>query len=124
MPDGQSVSLPVIREELDVQKRQVSTGTVRVRKMVHEREEIVDEALFASTFSIERVPVDRVVNEPPPVRHEGETMILSIVEERLVIATELVVKEEVRITRQTSELHDPQRITLRSEEAIVERIDG
>ncbi len=124
MLDAPAVSIPVIEEELEVQKQQVVTGAVRIRKIVHQREEVVDEPLFTSTVGVERVTVNRVVEGPVPVRHEGETMIVSIVEERLVITKELVLKEELHITRHTSEFHHPQRVTVRSEEAIVERIDS
>src|SRR5919197_3817771 len=37
------VVVPVLTEELDVQKRPVETGKVRITKVVHERETIVDE---------------------------------------------------------------------------------
>src|SRR4029453_1471323 len=37
--------VPVLVEELDVQKRVVETGKVRMTKVVHERETLVDEPL-------------------------------------------------------------------------------
>ena len=60
--------IPVIEEELDVQKRVVETGKVRVTKEVHERETVVDEPLFHDEVEVERVLIDRVVDAPVPVR--------------------------------------------------------
>ena len=38
--------VPMLVEELEVQKRVVETGTVRLTKVVHEQEVLVDEPLF------------------------------------------------------------------------------
>lgn len=123
--DGsQEMVVPVIAEELVVGKRQAQTGTVRVAKRVHEHEEVVDEPGFADEVTVERVPLDRVVHALPEVRYEGDTMIVPIVEERVVVEKRLVLKEELRITRHRSEIHNPQRVTLRSEEAEVTRLTG
>ena len=48
---------------------------------------------------MEHVTVDRVVPVVPEIRHEGETTIYPVMEERLVVTRELVLKEEVRVTR-------------------------
>jgi len=39
------------------------------------------------------------VDEPPQVRHEGEVMVVPVVQERLVTHKELVLVEEIRLTR-------------------------
>ena len=56
--------VPVLVEELEVQKRLVETGKVRMTKVVHERETLVDEPLFQDTVAITRVPMQRVVDGP------------------------------------------------------------
>ncbi len=120
----EQATIPVIQEEINVQKRQVVTGTVRFRTVVHEREEIVDEPLQADTVQMERVPINQPVQGPVPVRQDGDTTVISIVEEILVVTKHWVLKEEVRITRHISEKHEPQRVTVRSEEVTIERIQG
>jgi stress response protein YsnF len=50
-------------------------------------------------------------------------MIVSIMEEVLVVEKRLLVKEELHIRKQRVETHHPQQITLRSEEALVERLN-
>ncbi len=119
---GQSLVVPVMVEELEVEKRRVEMGRVRISKVVREREELVDEPLFREEVSIERVPVNRFVDEPIPVRYEGDTLVVSLVEEVPVVEKRLMLKEELRITRRQVEVHQPVPVTLRSEEATVEHI--
>lgn len=121
-PDTETVVLPVIAEKLDVQKRKVETGGVRVRKIVHEREEIVDEPLIREEVQVKRVPVNRVVDGPIPVRHVGNTMVISLMEEVLVVEKRLMLKEELHITKSEVETYKPQRVVLRTEEATIERV--
>ncbi|MDQ1558453.1 MAG: hypothetical protein QOD32_1513 [Pyrinomonadaceae bacterium] len=116
------IVMPVVAETLDVQKRKVDTGGVRIKKIVHEREEVVDEPLMREEVQVKRVPINRVVDAPVPVRHVGNTMIISLLEEVLVVEKRLMLKEELHITKGEVETYKPQRITLRTEEAVVERV--
>jgi uncharacterized protein (TIGR02271 family) len=120
---GDSVVVPVVAEQLDVQKRVVEGGGVRIRKTVREREEVVDEPLLREEVQVKRVPVGRVVDGPVPVRHVGNTMIVSLLEEVLVVEKRLMLKEELHITKEEVETYKPQRVLLRSEEAVIERVD-
>ena len=122
-PDKTMV-IPVIEEELDVQKRVVETGKVRVTKVVHEHESVVDEPLFRDAIEVERVLIDRVIDGPLPVRYEDDTMIVPIMEEVLVVEKRLVLKEELHIHKRRVETHQPQQVTLRREEVHVERLDS
>jgi uncharacterized protein (TIGR02271 family) len=115
--------LPVLAEALDVQTRRVETGRVRLHKTVQTREVLVDEPLFREEVVIARVPVNRVVEGPIPLRYEGDTMILSLLEEVLVVETRLLVKEEVHITTRRTDTHTPARVTLRHEDVTIERVD-
>ena len=114
--------VPVLAEELEVQKRRVETGTVRLTKVVHEREVQVDEPLWREEVEVTRVPMQRVVEGPVPVREEHGTTILSVVEEVLVVEKRWMLREEIHIRQQRFETHQPQRITLRSEDVQVERV--
>ncbi|HEY9402101.1 MAG TPA: YsnF/AvaK domain-containing protein [Pyrinomonadaceae bacterium] len=120
--EEERIVMPVVAETLDVQKRKVQTGGVRVRKVVHEREEVVDEPLMREEVQVKRVPINRVVDAPVPVRHVGNTMIISLLEEVLVVEKRLMLKEELHITKGEIETYKPQRVTLRSEEAVIERV--
>lgn len=121
--DG-AVVVPVVAEHLEVQKRKVEAGGVRIRKTVSEREEVVDEPLMREEVQVKRVPVNKVVEGPVPVRHVGNTMIVSLLEEVLVVEKRLMLKEELHITKEQVESYRPQRVRLRTEEAVVERVEG
>jgi uncharacterized protein (TIGR02271 family) len=114
--------IPVVVEELEVQKRVVETGKVRLTKVVHERETLVDEPLWREHVTITRVPIGRVVEGPVPVREEEGTTILSVVEEVLVVEKRWMLQEEIHIRTERLETHQPQRITLRSAEVQIERV--
>ena len=115
--------LPVLAEVLDVQTRRVETGRVRIHKTVQAREVLVDEPLLREEVILERVPVNRVVEGPIPVRYEGDTMFISLLEEVLVVETRLLLKEEVHMTTRRTETHTPARVTLRHEDVTIERVD-
>ena len=120
--DDETVVVPVVAEKLDVRKRVVEGGGVRITKTVREREEVVDEPLMREEVHVKRVPVGRVVDGPVPVRHVGNTMIVSLLEEVLVVEKRLMLKEELHISKDEVETHRPQRVVLRSEEATVQRV--
>ena len=60
---------------------------------------------------------------PFPVRYEGDTMFISLLEEVLVVETRLLLKEEVHMTTRRTETHTPARVTLRHEDVTIERVD-
>jgi uncharacterized protein (TIGR02271 family) len=96
--EEETVVVPVIAEKLEVQKRRVESGSVRIRKVIREHEEVVDEPLIREEVQVKRVPVNQVVDGPVPVRHVGNTMIISLLEEVLVVEKRLMLKEELHIT--------------------------
>jgi uncharacterized protein (TIGR02271 family) len=120
------VTVPVIEEQLQIRARACETERVRIDKTVTEHEVEVDEPLFAEDVQVERVRLDppREVDAPPPVRTEGETTVVPVLEERLVVEKRLVVREELRITRVARRIRDPRRVVLRSERVSVARTAG
>jgi uncharacterized protein (TIGR02271 family) len=122
VPQNESLVVPVVVEELDVQKRTVETGTVRITKVVRERETLVDEPLLRENVAISRLLMQRVVEGPIPIREDNGTTIISVVEEVLVVEKRWMLREEIHIRKRRTETHQPQPITLRSEEVQVERV--
>ena len=116
--------IPVVEERAVVLKRKKLTGGLRVRTIVHEDEEVIDEPLTTDEVEVERVPLDRWVKAPVPVRQEGETTIITLLEEVAVVEKRLRATEEVRITKRQASHNTSERVTLRREEAIVERLDA
>lgn len=120
-----SVQIPVVQEELHVGKRTVETGRgVRVHKTVTEEAIRIDEPLAQQGLEIERVPVNAWVEGPVPVqRHEGDTLVVPVLEEVLVVEKRLRLKEEIRITARATTRHASERVVLRTEQVSVERFD-
>ncbi len=70
---------------------------------------------------MERVPVGRVVQEAPQTRQEGDTLIVPVLEEVLVVEKRLVLKEELHIRKRSSERVEQQTVRLRSENVEIEQ---
>ena len=121
--NSDSLVLPVIVEEIEVEKRRVETGGVRITKSVREQEEVVDEPLLQEHVDVQRVAVNRLVEGPVPVRYMGDVMIVPLLEEVLVVEKRLMLREELHITKRQVETHEPQRVILRAEEVAIERVD-
>ena len=118
------LTVPIVEEELHVGRRTVETGRARITKRVVEREEIIDDPLMHEEVSIERVALNQMIDgNPPGVRYEGDTMIVPVFEEQYVVTKQLVLKEELHISRIRTVKHSPETVTLRSEEVTVERIE-
>jgi uncharacterized protein (TIGR02271 family) len=117
-----SKSIPVMEENLRLGVKQVETGKVRAIKKVHEEDLSVSGPVNNDEIEIERIPLNEYVDvAPPPVRYEGETMIIAVVEEEVVVRTRLKIVEEVRITRKKIESTVEKPVTLRREEVVVKR---
>jgi uncharacterized protein (TIGR02271 family) len=114
--------IPVIAEEVAIGKREVEVGRVRITKTVREEEQTIDEPVMREDVTVERRTVNQYVDEPQSVRHEGDTMIVPLVEEVLVIEKRLLLREELHITKRKLEERHAETVTLRREEAHVERI--
>lgn len=115
--------IPVIEEHLQVRKEVVETGRIRIGKRVYEEEQTVSTPLISEKVDVERVAVGEFVDTLPEVRYEGDTMIIPVVEEVVVVEKRLRLVEELRVTRQHIETTATEQITLRKEEVTVERLD-
>ncbi len=115
--------IPVIREEAAVRTRKVERGGVRVHKRVEEREEVFTQPVTRETVHVERIPIGQEVEVAPQVREEGNTLIIPVLEEVLVVEKRLVLKEELRITRQSTTDDEEVRAVLREEEVSLEGLE-
>ena len=117
-------SIPIVEEELRLDKREVVTGRVRVRTVVDVVEEMTQASLERETVEVTRVPVDRVVDEAPAIRTENDVTIVPVLEEVLVVEKRLVLKEELHIRRQTRSEDVQVPVQLRKQRAVVGRLPG
>ncbi len=117
-------TLQLAAEEARISTRGVITGRVDVRTVTDTVEEIVRSTLRGETIDITRVPIDREVTVAPAVRTEGDTTIIPVLEEVIVVEKRLVLKEEVRIRRISRSDEVETTVPLRRQRAVVERHDA
>jgi uncharacterized protein (TIGR02271 family) len=122
-PSNETRVIPVVEEVLDVWRRRVETGKVRITKVVHAHIEEVSTPQVREEITIERVPLNRMVDAPLAMRQEGDTLSMPVLEEVVVTEKRFMVTEELRITTRRIEEQAAQRVTLRREEVIIERLD-
>jgi uncharacterized protein (TIGR02271 family) len=115
-------TLRLHQEELSVGKARTETGRVRVRVMTREHEEPVEVPLTHEHYEIERVAIGREIEAIPPRRQEGDVTILPVVEEVIVMRRKLVLKEEIRLRLVRSTEQHRESVTLRRQEAVIERL--
>jgi uncharacterized protein (TIGR02271 family) len=116
--------VPIVEESLHVDKVPIDQGGYRISKRVSTRDERVEELLRSQHVEIERRPIGRHLesSEVPEPRHEGDTLIIPVVEEVLVTEKRLLLVEEVRVTRVDATRRDSQSVPLRKEEITIERL--
>ena len=113
--------IPIIEERLQVGKRVIERERIRLHKEVEERTDSMDVALTQVGWDIQRIAVDRVVEKVPELRFEGETTIYPIMEEKLIVAKQLILKEEIHVTRTTAVTNQNVTAVLRRERLVEER---
>lgn len=116
--DDETTRVPIIEEQVVVDKIAVVTDRIRVSTSVETRDVVVEDILRRGDLGIERMAVNREVATAPPPREDGDLLVISIVEERLV--KRLFVVEEVRIRQTTTSEAVSLPTTLRSTRATVE----
>jgi uncharacterized protein (TIGR02271 family) len=128
-PESEAVTterqvIPIVEERAAILKRKTLTEGVRVRTVVREEEATIEEPVATEEVEVERVPLDRWVEAPVPVRQEGDTTIVTLVEEVVVVEKRLRAIEEVHITKRQDIESSVQTVTLRREEAVIERLSA
>src|SRR5215211_360941 len=120
--DQRGEAVPLLEEEMRVNKRSVATGKVRVRSVVDTIEEVARAALTEDRVEVTRVPLNREVSAAPPVRTDREVTIVPVMEEVLVVEKRLVLKEELHIRRRVTHEDVEVPVTLRKQRAVIERL--
>jgi uncharacterized protein (TIGR02271 family) len=118
---GETTRIPVVEEQLDVGKRAVERGGVRVFTRVVERPVEEQIALREEHARIERRPVDREATEADlgAAFQEGSIEIRET-EEQAMVAKRARVVEEVEVGKESTERTETIRDTVRRSEVDVE----
>lgn len=117
-------TIPVVEESISVSKRRRLTGRVRVSTKTEVYRAYAEAELDSNSVTVTRVPVGRIVDSLPPVRNEGATTIVPIVEERLVLVKQLFLAEELHIRQEVTRKTVRESVDLRRQHAVVERIEA
>ncbi len=115
--------VPVVKEELQVGKREVETGGVRVYSHVIETPVEETIRLREEQVEVERRPVDRPLSqEADTAAFQEQTIELRETAEEPVVAKRGRVVEEVVIGKESTEREETIRDTVRETEVEVERM--
>ena len=118
-------SIPVTEERVNVGKKIIEKGRVKISKIVKEESEVLNLPTTNEQVHIRRVPVNKIVeNVPETVRYEGNTMIIPVLQEVTVVEKKLLLVEEIHVTKTSVFSEETKEIKLRKEEISIERSDN
>jgi uncharacterized protein (TIGR02271 family) len=118
-----SEKLDVIREDLEVGKREVQRGGVRLRSRIVERPVEETIRLREERVTVNRNPVDRATNDADFSNFEERNIEMIERAEVPVVHKESRVVEEVSLNKEVEEREETIRDTVRSTEVNVENIN-
>ena len=116
---GGEEAVPIMEEQLDVHKRAVERGRVRIHTHVEERPVERTVRLRDEQVRVERRPVDRPVTASEDAFKE-RTIEVSEVDEEAVVEKEARIVEEVVVSKDAVEHEETVRDTVRRTEVEVE----
>ena len=112
-------AIPVYEERLNVGKREVSHGRLRVRSYVVETPVNEQVTLRSETVQVDRRPVDRVVSATDAV-FQDRTIELEEFAEEAIVSKEARVVEEISLRKEAQDRTETIRDTVRHTEVEVE----
>jgi len=100
---SEAMVVPVIEEVLTTETPWREAGTVTLHLRTEETPETVEEYVTREELEIAEVAVGRVLadGEVPAQRQEGETLIIPVIEERLVMVKQRVLIKEMRVSKRS-----------------------
>ena len=115
----QQLQIPLVEEEVQVDTRVIELGHVTVQKKV---DEFLDEraiSLRHQQVEVERVPVDRIIDEVIEPYLDGDVYVVPVIEEEIVITRRLRLKEELRVQRTVGHHEETVQVPFRRERVVV-----
>jgi len=121
--EGKQV-LPVVEEKLDVSKRQVERGGVRVNTRIVEKPVSEQVTLHEEHVNVERRPVDRPVNASDMSAFKEGTIEMHETAEEAVVNKQARVIEEIVIDKHSHDRQQTINDTVRRTEVDVQQMGG
>jgi len=119
---GNDETIDVVEEEIQIGKRAVETGGVRVTSQVREVPVEEEVSLRKEHVEVERRPVNRPASSADLNALRNETIEVRETSEEAVVAKEARVVEEVRVRKDVDERTEKVRDTVRRTEVEVEQL--
>lgn len=120
---GSSASIPVVEENLNIGKREVETGGVRLRSRIIEKPVEENLRLREEHVNVERRPVNRPATEKDMTAFKEGEKTMTEHAEIPVVNKEARVVEEVRLNKETTERTEKVRDTVRKQDVQVDKLN-
>ncbi|RYY30289.1 MAG: DUF2382 domain-containing protein [Sphingobacteriaceae bacterium] len=123
-PSSAADKITLLEERLKIDLHKVETGSVQVHKKVISESVSQQVPVVSEEILIEHKPVSRYVETYPAPRTKGDTTIISVVKEVLVVEKRLLLVEEIHFTKTRTTVTTTVSETLRREVAEVNHLDS
>ena len=120
--EQEEISFNIMEERAAVNREVVEQAKVRIVKTVHQDEELVDLSSRQEEVEVHKVVINKYVDAAPEVRYEGDTMVVPVMKEVVVVEKRLLLAEEIHITKRTVQSNKEETFPLLREEVHVERV--
>ena len=120
--DTSALSIPIIDEQLTVDKKQVESGGARIRSRIVEKPVEESVRLRTERVNIERNPVNREATDADFNTFKEGTVEMTEHKEVPVVEKKAWVKEEVSLNKNVEEPEETIRDSVRSTEVDVENL--
>ena len=122
--DESSTSIPIVEENVQIGKREVETGGVRLRSRIIETPVEENLRLREEYVRVERTPVDRVATDADLQNFQEREIEMTEHAEVPVVNKEARVVEEVNLNKEVEERDETVKETVRKTEVDVENLEG
>jgi stress response protein YsnF len=113
------IVIPVIEEEVIVEKRLTETGGIIISKKTGTEEKQVELQLEYENIRIEHIEVNQLMENRPEIRNEGDTIVIPVTRE--VLVKKILLVEEIRITKEKITENHSENVSLRKDEITITR---
>ena len=118
-----NLSIPVIEEHLNIDKKTVETGKYQIKKTVSREDFSQDIPTIHEKVDIQRVQVNKYIDSPPQIRYEGDTTIIPVIKEVVVVEKKLMLVEEIHVTKTNREVSVNVKDQIQREDVEINKIE-
>ena len=122
-PEPTGMSIPIIEEHLNINKKVVEKGKYTIRKTVNQEDYSEEVPTIHEKVDIQRLEVNQYVESMPEVRREGDTTIIPVIKEVVVVEKKLMLVEEIHITKTLQKVTVNVKDKLRKEHVEIKKAD-